>query len=448
MSPADKDTILARISELEAANYEQVILDSKQSYESDGSLVSEFSHDHFLKLTIRAIDQQKAELSNSERLGTLLPLHFWNDSGFRVSIVDCFINLCSYLLTIDLNHTIIELKNIIQYQIYFGFWDRGSINLYSVAEINLKETKESIDNLSNSIQNLLTQYNDINNLHNSALLETSEISNKLAEIIELKNLAENSVSDIKHFKDNSEETNSQTKEILTETKTFKEESGTLLSSLKLEYSDYNKKLELRLADLETALADAHKLIDDQKIALDKIKAEEKYIIELTGKAADGALGNRFSDRAERLQRSVNIWIALIFLGAIISGRYIYFMFTELDIHYSNEWLTILSYSLRLSPVGLFMIFIINQYRKERNLQEEYTFKAAVAMTLTAYADMLKNANSDELKVRAIMIQSTIDKIYTNPKIHHEPSLSLLPNRSKLISDIIKQVLEIQKISGK
>ena len=44
--------------------------------------------------------------------------------------------------------------------------------------------------------------------------------------------------------------------------------------------------------------------------------------------------------------------------------------------------------------GLLVGFVFNQYGKERNLQEEYAFKSAIAMTLTSYSQMLSEDDGD------------------------------------------------------
>ena len=58
--------------------------------------------------------------------------------------------------------------------------------------------------------------------------------------------------------------------------------------------------------------------------------------------------------------------------------------------------------MKSSPFFFLLYYCIAQYNKERNFQEEYAFKSAAALTIKAYADILKDdKNKDELVLKAV-----------------------------------------------
>lgn len=92
--------------------------------------------------------------------------------------------------------------------------------------------------------------------------------------------------------------------------------------------------------------------------------------------------------------SIRFWIVYLFWGVDPA---------------SISWQLLLINSIKTLPVlGLFF-FTTSQYTKERNFQEEYAFKSAVALTVNSYAEQLKEtANQDKL------IMDSVQTIYMPP----------------------------------
>ena len=89
-------------------------------------------------------------------------------------------------------------------------------------------------------------------------------------------------------------------------------------------------------------------------------------------------------------------------------------------------------TLKSIPAIFLLLFSINQYRKERNFQEEYAFKSAVALTIDAYASRITDvANKDRL------IMETVLSIYKTPieERHSERKAS------KSTNEMMKTMLE-------
>ncbi|MBC7451251.1 MAG: hypothetical protein H7259_07155, partial [Cytophagales bacterium] len=91
-----------------------------------------------------------------------------------------------------------------------------------------------------------------------------------------------------------------------------------------------------------------------------------------------------------------------------------------------------------------MGFVFSQYSKERNLQEEYAFKSAVAMSLTAYSGMLEKNDSEENKTRQEMLLKSIQQVYMQPRIHAEKPDKIYSLNGKHLKEAIQTLSEAVK----
>ncbi|WP_215899537.1 hypothetical protein, partial [Acinetobacter oleivorans] len=127
--------------------------------------------------------------------------------------------------------------------------------------------------------------------------------------------------------------------------------------------------------------------------------------------------------------------------ALVSAFWIVYLFWGVD-PASISWQLLLINSIKTLPVlGLFF-FTTSQYTKERNFQEEYAFKSAVALTVNSYAEQLKEtANQDKL------IMDSVQTIYMPPskqKVEQQKEgVSSIQN----LKEMIGQVKEIKDIVG-
>lgn len=80
-----------------------------------------------------------------------------------------------------------------------------------------------------------------------------------------------------------------------------------------------------------------------------------------------------------------------------------------EIPKTYSWEIIVVNFIKTIPFFFLLYYAIAQYNKERNYQEEYAFKSATALTIKAYADILKTEeNKDQLILRAVY------NVYKNP----------------------------------
>jgi len=91
------------------------------------------------------------------------------------------------------------------------------------------------------------------------------------------------------------------------------------------------------------------------------------------------------------------------------------------------------------PAIFILLFTINQYRKERNFQEEYAFKSAVALTIDAYSKTLTDpANRDKLILDAVLnvFKTPIEEKFSD-RIKTKTALDTIKELTQTTQDILK-----------
>lgn len=358
-----------------------------------------------------------------------------------------------------LNHIIVhvETKNfdeisksvrwLIAYQMNFGFWNQSEKRVHDVKVLKLNEKKEEIEILLEQVNNLKEQYNTLkinvekekDGLNTFLKLKQEElqtITNTLGKV-------SNEATEINSFWQNATKLDSEINSI----KASWNESLTDLKKQKNEqqdkFDDFSKtndeEIE-RLSELIKQTEEKEKLFIKQLGFIESkksfIEEKEKEIIKLTGFAADGSLGHTFNSRQLSIGRQVRLWFWAIPVMSIVCLVYVFLMF-YFSSNGTEYWINVLINTVKTIPAFILLYFVIRQYSKERNLQEEYAFKASVAMTLKAYADQLGNEGDTEKRK---MLITAIDKLYTSPKISNETS-GLFRFRSKSLNDTLKTLLE-------
>ena len=177
----------------------------------------------------------------------------------------------------------------------------------------------------------------------------------------------------------------------------------------------------------------------------RLLEQEQRLARLQGLQADETLGRVFNQREARLASSVRNWTAISAVATILTVGWVFVVFSKYDTSLPGgiNWLMLLGNLVRTSPAFVFLYFCLSQFTKERNIQEEYAFKAAVSMTITAYSDMV---DGDE---KTKMLISTVQGVYTPPvlgKVFKPFSLRSkhLVETSKTAAEAIRDVKDIVK----
>ena len=448
MNITQKQTILNEIETIQSFDFDKSIL---ANYPEDTDLKSiafgKYNALEFKSLLSKTIIQLKAELSNG--FGLMLPNqeNFYNDFG-SVTLDSDIQNLRAYLASPNNENNAAEvLDRLMYYQIRQGFWDRSKMKLHDVDTDKINAANEQLELAQKSLVDNLKTFTTLKNQFEEKREEIETFfTAKKQEMTVISNLLSEAQTSNSRITDLvSSSTNKET-EIDGILKNIKSKVETITDSIEEYQTDFSsiKKENLTLkSDLEDALQKALDNLKKSKDGNDFIESNRAEIVRLTGMAADGTLGSKFDQRQQKLTDGLSFWKWGVPLVTILSIAWVLVVFTCLATNTGNIWINLLINLLKTSPSFILMGFVFSQYNKERNLQEEYAFKSAVAMTLTAYSNMLENKDEELNKTRQEMLLKSIEQVYNQPKIHSEKNEKFNTNNLKeaiqTLSDVVKNI---------
>ena len=434
------------LKQLESLNLNEVAKKLYSGQDLRSLAVGDQRLPEFIATFNRVVKQLRAEMDRGN--WQLLPYTF-NDadmgSGNLAQFLQHMVTYLSGSYTFDQASS--QLQWLVHYQMQFGFWDKSKLRVHSVDELELQKALDSVELLKAEVERRVVEVDAIK-------LALEESQNELDEYRKQK------TQEFKTITNNQ----LQSTDLLKEIRDFQTEASTsnatitgVLEQQKLHLTDSREKLAEKqdeFAELTTALeaaqSSAHNHVtelgekDAQFAEIIRNASEKEQLIlskqqridELLGFAADGALGGTFSRRQGELTWPVRIWALVAISSAVFALWWVLHIFTLFPSHGDGgfSWSVTLLNVVRTSPSFALLFFAIAQYTKERNLQEEYAFKAAVAMTVTAYSDMI-----DMGAERTAMLVSAIQGIYTPPVLGKESTPMTFS--TKHLADATKNVAD-------
>jgi hypothetical protein len=313
------------------------------------------------------------------------------------------------------------LERLIYYQIRQGFWDKSAVRTHDVDSQKLIAAQQSLELAQRSLVVNLGQFESLHKDYTQKVQELDEfMAGKKREFkVMEQHLSTASGNNESISRMAGEATNSNTR-IEGLLATIEEKTQTVTDHIAGyqvvfdKFSADSSKLKLRL---EESIKNSEASQVKSKEACDFVDSKKEEIIRLTGMAADGALGSKFDQRYIKLETGISIWMLAVPIVTVVSIIWAVVVFTCLEAHTDNQWANLLINVLKTSPAFILMGFVFSQYSKERNLQEEYAFKSAVAMTLTAYSSMLEKGDEETNKSRQDMLLKSIQQVYMQPRLY-------------------------------
>lgn len=373
---------------------------------------------------VHLISKMTIQLRNELEKGLkfFLPFteNFSNDFG-TVNLHQDLNQILSYIQHKRFDRIEPILEKLIHYQIKNGFWDKSNVKSHSINQEELKKQKNAIEINQIALNKNIENYESLKNLIEEKTKEFNDFvidkKEELSQVLNLFNNAKSYLNDITDIK-------SQIQNKETEINGILKSVNEKLESITIDISDYKNDFEIIKTDntslkkeLDTKIFDASLQLEKAKEELAFIDSKKSQIEILTGMAADGALGSKFDQRQVKLDKALTFWKWAVPLVSLLTLTWIIIVFTCLTPHFKNEWLNILINIIKTTPMFILLGFVFSQYKKERNLQEEYAFKSAVAMTLTAYSGMLSKADTENNVSRQQMLLKSIELVYNQPNIY-------------------------------
>jgi len=348
--------------------------------------------------------------------------HFHNEYGAG-NLHQDLANLLAQIKSRNFLATIPQLNKLAHYQAINGFWEKAKRKYFRASEANVKEDQQRIDvvskhmiQVSDRLKNLLNQIAEekegVNLFLKTKKSELSEIESLLNaarqhsnEINDLYTKASTVEERIASTLDNSEEKKNDIDLIKSESKGMLVELKALLN----ENNKTNKVQNEIYTKLVLSFEEKLGYVEQKK---DYFEERNSYLDDLIEREVGASLFETFKQRKTELITSVTLWTWIVPITAAATIAWIFFLFGSEDLS-GLAWQVILVNSLKALPAVGLLLFSISQYVKERNFQEEYAFKSAVALTINSYANQLnESTNKDK------MIMESVTQIYKSP-IHQK-----------------------------
>ncbi len=204
------------------------------------------------------------------------------------------------------------------------------------------------------------------------------------------------------------------------------------------------QLALGQAKLEQTKATVDKELEKLLINNREVEALKVEVRTLIAPAVAGSLSEAFTSRRNALLKGRVIWAVVAAIGG---GASVWFTFdfvsavsdallkTNGSAQGGVSWSIALIRSVILLPVYAAFGFAFSQYKKERDFEEEYAHKAAVATSLPNYGDLAR-----EPAVRDQIVTGATNVIFTSPTSHskeREKSNVTLGGLKELVDSIAK-----------
>jgi hypothetical protein len=445
--------ILDLIETLKNSDFEEKVVDF---HKETKSLIGEYTTEEFIALIKRIFNQLKNELISKE--GNYIPYQYNFQNEYGNSTLESDIQ--SIITSFDRNQfskTIPFLKRLIYLQRIHNFWDQSTRKFHNSNEINAADLSERINHLEKSIKSiqvsLLKERDDFNNF----------TTQKKEEIIELETLfknAQESVIQINSFL-HSSKTNETKIQQLEDRQNEKLEDIRKNIGIHNRYFEISKgKTEKHKLSVESKISEFDKKSKEFDKKLDFVEKKKSffeeridYLENLIGREVGASLFETFKQRKVELNKSVNFWKWTVPIMTILTICWTFSIFYFFSLEVTNTttnpeiWRQFILNTLKLIPVIVLLFFTIRQYSKERDFQEEYAFKSAVALTIDAYSQKVSNEDR-----RDDLIISSVSDVFKSP-VQKKLSREALKSKSVLeginvvkdtVSDVAKNSIEIAK----
>ena len=205
-------------------------------------------------------------------------------------------------------------------------------------------------------------------------------------------------------------------------------------------NEIEKQMVLINNNLETLETNTKEKIDLIQSGYDSVSSHVEEVRKMMGYIADGTLSHSFNKRKVNIKRSEKLWMWISLGSLALLIVWICVVFIWLSANTGIVWADILINGIKASPLAFAFGFALKEYSKERNLLEEYAFREAVAVTITAYLEQLNGDNTEEQKK---LLVSTVEKLYTKPIISNK-EYKLFNLDTKDIAKTVEKVKEIAK----
>jgi hypothetical protein len=452
MNISQSQSILNSIENILSFDFDQFVADNNPSGNLDEIKFGEFPVAEFKNTYLKVFNQLKAELEKG--LGLILPNQevFQNEYNSVTLDVESS-NFHSHLINfVNRNAAAEILRRFVYYQIRLGFWNASMVNSHSVDLVALQNAQQKLDLMTVNLEEKTKVFDSLKSAFEKQIGDLTQILEERGiEGAKFTELFENADADgaainalLTNVKTNEATVTGSTENV----KILIDGINTDIEKYQEEFTAFDGNYQSFKAELDTYKNETVDSNKRSKEAYDFIISKKEDIVRLTGMAADGSLGSKFDIRKNELGKGVDkFWRWAVPVSIVLALGWVLAVFTLLSAHLGNDWINLLINLFKTTPAWFLVGFVFSQYTKERDLQEEYAFKSAVAMTLTAYSQMLAENDGGESTAKASkqeMLLKSIEKIYTQPELRTERGGKNSLKNSKPLIEALNAVSEVVK----
>lgn len=412
------NNIQEKIDGINKADLNKLIVENNPNVEPKDIYFGDYNSIKFLALLKETIDKLQILINSDIRY--LLSNNFHVNGG-AYNLENVLGNIYSHIVSNNKESAKNMLEIIVYYCSIYGGWENIKTPT-SVDEKTINELKAELDLLKSKIDNDVEDFNQ-------KKLELENALKSSKEIEDFSKTISKTSTEIAGYASASQTNSTNIAEI-----------NTRVTSLETTIDNNIKKYQKDFTEIKEQNEDSLKNAEKAEKIMEEILAKETEINRLLGQANDGSLGAKFHERQKTIQKYSYVLIALIIAALGATSWWTFCVFKTYTV---QDWMTFGMNMIRTSPAWFLVWWLIGRYTNERKLQEEYAFKAAVAMSMRNHSELLNDSdkgNQDERATRQIMLQRALENIYKNPN-SKEKGLTI---SSKSINDSLKQLIEIVK----
>lgn len=438
MTKQERDNILAEVAKLRQLDFIETVAPKDNKPNHDTILIGDLTLNIAATLWDRALMQLEYELK-SDNYYILPASSMQNQAVTKIHLHNIVSSFEAIFSTKDYVKLHKSLMDLISYQVSWGFWDKSERKLHEPDELKIKALQKDLEI---SIKKLNIKINESEKLVDKL---NATIKEKNTEFESWANKIKNANEESEEIKNLWERATRLTGEITTiqnSTKETLENVNKQINSQKEEFNTLKSAIEQKEININTTLNEAQKSIELIKESETDIKDKTEEATRLLGLSADAALGGKFSQREIKVTQALIWWRVAVIISVAFAIFWAVVVFLYFSIKTDQPYLDFLINIIKTSPGFILMGYIMSQYNKERAIEEEYAFRAAISETINAYADLLENQDESDKsnESRQKMLLSAIRQVYAKPVMHKENiSARVYKSQTRELLNVLKRI---------
>lgn len=447
MNQNQKNQVQAQVDQYFQTDIEKLLATSFPSVDEGKVVIGDYSSKEFLSISNKVFNQFKTELDGTYFKSLPFQYQFQNEYGGGDLNTD-LANFNAYISSNRFPNAMQPLNRLVHYQAVNGFWEKSKRKYFRSSEDAVNSEKERIELVSKQLEiqteSLRVLLGNIENSKSNLEQFTESKKKELSEIESLLTASRNHSNEITDMHSSATSISEKIASLLNASESKKNDTDALHKESRIELKKLQGELESQSEAITTqnseygilrkSFEDKLSFVEDK---FDFFNERNQYLDDLIGREVGASLFETFKQRKGELSSSISFWKWSVPITAIATIAWIFFLFGNGDLA-SLEWQVIFVNSLKALPAIGLLLFSISQYTKERNFQEEYAFKSAVALTVNSYADQLTvEGNKDKL------IMDSVNEIYKTPlsSKQKDAETKTLVGTAKELTDVAKSMLK-------